>query len=371
MSERDSLSTTLLASVESSVGEALEDIEDQARDLQDDQTIQVSVGPFGVFGIGTPINIRNASAVSNTDRPTEYQNPLPTPAGPKPLEAQRTSMIVAEDHGQEFRSSESNFVQEPASFDFSMVDFEGWQDLFSSSLAFLQWNDLFTADVFQESFSVPPGHSTTTDGSEWSPFQCFMADSRILAIAPETTFGSTLESPGWQQLGLDPDIPMLLQHFDDKVVNQMGALPINEKSAWRILNYPSAVVTLAKLTAAPDVKQNTTHACLSNFFAVVAVSAFHVAVNPGASPNLARQGNHWASLSDQMYKKAKHHIRESLASETEAPSKAKYKDQLMAIAAILATAVSTQAHPWHNQRTSNRSFCSSSPQTRLMLGGIS
>lgn len=370
VSERESLSTSLLASVESSVSKTLEDIEGQARDLQDGQAIQVSVGPFSVFNSVTHIN-HNSGAAPNGNGPPEHQNPLPTSAEPSTLEAQQTSLVVNEDQYQHFRSCESNLDQESDSFDFGLLDIEGWQELSPSSLDYLQWTDLFTAGAYHESPCVPPGRSPTADESGWSPLQPFTVNSETMAMDPKPEGGSTFETPGWPILNLDSDIPSLLQHFDDNVVSQMGALPINEKSAWRILNYPSAVVTLAKLTAVSTLQHNITHACLSNFFAVVAVSSLHLSVNPEAAKTLNRPSEHWASMSDQIYEKAKYHLGVSLASESEGPGKAKYKDQLMAMAAILATAVSLRAHPWDYQRISNSAFCSSSPQTHLMLGDTS
>lgn len=335
MSEREALSTSLLASVESSVNEVLEDLEGQVRALQDEQAIQVSVGPFGVFNSVTHIS-HNSGDVPNENGPTEDHDLSPVPVGACTRKIQRTSLMIDEDYPDpSFGNCAVNIEQDSAHDDFGLVDFEGWQDLFPGSLDCLQWTDLFTADAFQELPRVPPERIPAADQLEWPPLQTSGADSGAIATTLTTAPDSTPEALGWPVLNLDADIPLLLQHFDAKVVNQMGALPVNEKSAWRILNYPSAVVTHAKLTAVPIVKRDVTHAGLSNFFAVVAVSAFHLSVNPEASPNLERRSEHWVSLSNQMYESAKYHLGISLASESEGPGKAKYKDQLMAMAAIL------------------------------------
>lgn len=82
---------------------------------------------------------------------------------------------------------------------------------------------------------------------------------------------------------------------------------------------------------------------LANFFALIAVSALHMSLSPKIRtnrPDASDKSYYWKALSERTYEAAKSFLRSSLLTECTSQSKAKYKDQLMAVGAILATAVS-------------------------------
>jgi arginine metabolism regulation protein II len=89
-------------------------------------------------------------------------------------------------------------------------------------------------------------------------------------------------------------------------------------------------------------KDQIKRANLATFYALIAVSAFHLSLNPITFPNFTRPGDHWKSVSSRTYEAAKQHLKLSLEKESQpGPHKAKYKEQLMGISAVLATAVSS------------------------------
>ncbi|KAF4810945.1 Arginine metabolism regulation protein II [Colletotrichum siamense] len=221
-------------------------------------------------------------------------------------------------------------------------------DLFSTSLDFLQWGDLFTWEIEVpglESGALPMGsiesHDLTNHPSgPWSTGNTGDIHGHGGDAFPDGT-AADLEGMAWPEVDWVVDAPALLKHFNEEVINQMGSLPINEKSGWRILNVPSAILTLSHITMFGVDKKDIRHASLANLYGLLAVSAFHLSLNPGAFPALSRPGDYWHFLSDRTYEAAKIHLKISLESETSrnSTSKAKYKEQLMAVGAVLASAL--------------------------------
>ncbi|KAB8228186.1 transcription factor domain-containing protein [Aspergillus alliaceus] len=136
------------------------------------------------------------------------------------------------------------------------------------------------------------------------------------------------------------DAPFLLKHFQDNVVGQMMTLPVGQKSPWRILHIPTAVLILEDLMYLG--RHNLNHARLSNFYSLLACSAYQLGVN--ATIESPQSGEHWKQIAHHSYYTAKDHIQQSLKVEVSGPKKAKYKDQLMAISAMAAFAVNFSGH---------------------------
>nr|RBQ95924.1 hypothetical protein FVER53263_08468 [Fusarium verticillioides] len=209
-------------------------------------------------------------------------------------------------------------------------------DFPTTSLDFLHWGDLFTWDV--SVLDNPPQlpYDTLPMDLNW-PNESNMGFSESLDMMP---FETASDDVAWPQLDLMMDAPLLLKHFNDDVISQMGSLPINEKSAWKTLHYPSAIMTLSELTMLDVDRDQIKRANLATFYALIAVSSFHLSLNSITFPNLARPGDHWKSLSNRTYEAAKQHLKVSLEKESQpGPHKAKYKEQLMGISAVLATAL--------------------------------
>ena len=128
----------------------------------------------------------------------------------------------------------------------------------------------------------------------------------------------------------------LLKHFQDCVVPQMSFMPANSKSPWRTLNLSEAVRTLAEMTYLGT--GNVKHAGAANLYALLGCSAYHLSSNPTIQSGETVE--YWGKISSSCMDKAKIHMQISLRHEFKGARKAKYKDQLMAILSMLASAVS-------------------------------
>ncbi|EXL99541.1 fungal-specific transcription factor domain-containing protein [Fusarium oxysporum II5] len=306
--DRELMSNALVTNVPSTVTAALNQIDEESKglDIKDDAANTCEVGPFQVFKFET-----SQSVTTPSDHVSFNDMDLDT---------------LSENQTQDFSETIEN--DQIASNDFS-----------TTSLDFLHWGDLFTWDV--SVLDNPPqlpydNFDTLPMNLNW-PNETNMGFSESLDMMP---FETASDDVAWPQLDLMMDAPLLLKHFNDDVISQMGSLPINEKSAWKTLHYPSAIMTLSELTMLDVDKDQIKRANLATFYALIAVSSFHLSLNSITFPSLARPGDHWKSLSSRTYEAAKQHLKVSLEKESQpGPHKAKYKEQLMGISAVLATAL--------------------------------
>ncbi|KND88229.1 hypothetical protein TOPH_07142 [Tolypocladium ophioglossoides CBS 100239] len=322
---RESMSATLVAAVPSTATAALDKIDIESKAQEYRRPFDLEVGPFSVFRtersvVGEPIDWSRTGRSTSDEalsRSTELDIPSSHPVRPASF-----SYSVLGDH-------DKSAAFDPEALNPGPNKPESLEDLFSSSLHSLQWGDLFSCDYDLQ--CQPPCtylvHPVTfglgkPPAAGWQTHDIHPWTGTTILSSTDPSDPDDLQ--GLQSL-MEFDAPYLLRHFNDEVINEIGSLPINEKSPWRILNFPSAVVTLTSL---------------SNLYAVIAVSAFHLSLNSSAIPDPATPGHHWASLSSRTYAAAKYHFGLSLDTESKPAWKAKYKDQLMAIGAILATAVS-------------------------------
>ncbi|KAM5344184.1 hypothetical protein ACJ41O_012721 [Fusarium nematophilum] len=319
---RKSMSNALINDVPSTISAALCEIEEESKTLgiEDGAQEAFAVGPFRVF---------------------RFEPDLCSSVGTAVSDSVSFSGIDLDDLSED-REQEPGGYSGPVNFDLSRTALPS--DFAPSSLDFLQWGDLFTWDV--SILDNPPLFSSTNfpqDSVGALPLTMNWQPEPVLnfpdALHTLPSLDVTTSDPAWPQIDLLVDAPVLLRHFNDQVISQMGSLPINEKSAWRILHYPLAVMTLSQLTVLDVTKDQTKHANLANFFALIAVSALHLALNPTAFPALARPGVHWKALSGRTYDAAKQHLKSTLEKECQPPGKAKYKEQLMGISATLAFAL--------------------------------
>lgn len=243
------------------------------------------------------------------------------------------------------------------------------EDLYAPSLTgmdalpdlndFLQWSDLFMlgselpGSFFQDYF--PAGETpslvwdTGTIGAEPDAETYHSSshqDECPLPSAQETILPSKNEP--WStvpsqppvdlnglSVGVPSDAPFLLRHFQDEVIPRIMAVPLIEKTPWKLLNVPSALVTYTDLTFMGS--QSISHARQANLYCLLAWSSMHLSLNP--SFGIVGSAEHWKQLTDRTYNSAKDHMQRSLKEETYEPKKAKYKDQLMAICALTEFAV--------------------------------
>ena len=213
---------------------------------------------------------------------------------------------------------------------------------------FLDWPDLFELDFASPdfppngiSYALPEGSlqmeapyrfDQVTYPQQVCSNQERDQQSRDLPLvtnpsAPETSLG---EIP-------PADAQTLLKHFNDRAIAQFSSLPPSEKAHWTILNVQSAVLTLANITYLRTL--STSNAAMANLMALLAMSGHHLA-HENASQH-TETAFYWRNIGDSAIQQAKEHLQHSLKNEIRGPSRAKYKDQVMAISALLAFAVRT------------------------------
>ncbi|RAK96008.1 Zn(II)2Cys6 transcription factor [Aspergillus ibericus CBS 121593] len=208
----------------------------------------------------------------------------------------------------------------------------------------LQWSDILSLDPQMHSAAL----SASFDLGEWLPLE----SSHMLTLEPNTTSEApdqtaymSVERDSLRMITSQPtivssppdilgDAHFLLRHFQDHVISRMMAIPLEQKSPWKILNVPSAVVTYSDLTFLGS--QSISHARLANLYCLLACSALHLTVDPSMTPDLT---DRWRPVAEHAYHVAKDHMQMSLKHETQEPKKAKYKDQLMAICALTEFAI--------------------------------
>ena len=211
---------------------------------------------------------------------------------------------------------------------------------------FLDWPDLFELDFASPdfpsngiSYALPQGSLQMEAPSRFDQVtypqqvcsnQQYDQQSRDLPLmtstsAPETSLGEIVPA----------DAQTLLKHFNDQVIAQFSSLPPSEKPHWTILNVQSAVLTLANITYIQT--SCTSNAAMANLMALLAMSGHHLA-HQNASQH-TETASYWRNIGDSAIQQAKQHLQHSLKSEIRGPNRAKYKDQVMAISALLAFAV--------------------------------
>lgn len=277
------------------------------------------VGPFGVFRSRAPLL---------SDPEARALDPLPQPSPPQLASGFVCPITSSPNQGPSNRSSWT-----PG----GATEFhESLNEFLTSSLDTMQWGDLFQWD-FDYSL-VTEADTRTSELNTGCTTTLEVTDSEAMT-AIETNQDGCL----WPEIDLSSEAPLLLKHFNEEVITQMGSLPINEKSAWRTLNFSSAVMTLSQLTILGFDRSTIKRANLANFLAVIAMSALHLSLNPNVqrdTSDACNQPHYWKSLSERTYEAAKNFLRCSLFTECTLQNKAKYKDQLMAVGAVLAIAVS-------------------------------
>ncbi|KAJ6179436.1 hypothetical protein N7519_009897 [Penicillium mononematosum] len=199
---------------------------------------------------------------------------------------------------------------------------------------FLHWSDLLSFGLDQTEI--------TTNGALSMPNDLSFDMSQEMGLLPVDsnhnddllhTF-TTQQAPA-ELISADVDAlqeaPSLLKHFQDIVIPHIMAIPCRQKSPWKILNVPAAVVTYSDSTFLGTEK--VSQAKLANLYGLLACSAIHLVLNP--STISTKPPEYWWKVANQAYLQAKDHMQTSLQSETQGLKKAKYKDQLMAACILI------------------------------------
>ncbi|KAJ4356106.1 uncharacterized protein N0V89_004134 [Didymosphaeria variabile] len=127
----------------------------------------------------------------------------------------------------------------------------------------------------------------------------------------------------------------LLKHFYDFIIPGWSFMPSNAKSPWTIFQLSEAARSLSEMTFLQTGLLK--HANAANLYGILACSAYHLSVSSGQT---TKEPEYWMGLFIRLRSQANVHMQVSLREELKGPAKAKYKDQLMAILAMLACAVS-------------------------------
>ncbi|KAJ5087204.1 hypothetical protein N7456_010820 [Penicillium angulare] len=161
------------------------------------------------------------------------------------------------------------------------------------------------------------------------------AEQATSVLHPQTTMASpatTLDT-----LDILNHASFLLKTFQKDVVAQLTVVPLGIKTPWHIMNIPCAILTLADLTVMES--QDVTHARQANLFSLLSCSATYLSVKQSSGYGEEISRTHWQQIASRSYQEAKTHMGISLSEEIDGRNKAKYKDQLMAVCAVIESAV--------------------------------
>lgn len=129
----------------------------------------------------------------------------------------------------------------------------------------------------------------------------------------------------------------LLDIFQNHVVPRLTVVPLGQKTPWNMLSLPAAIVTLGDMTILHSPGIN--HARQANLYSLLACAAYYVAMTPSQQLATSYPPGYWAQVASRSYHEAKGHLRISLSQETGGPTKAKFKEQLMAMFGMMECAV--------------------------------
>ncbi|KAJ5194048.1 Protein of unknown function DUF3468 [Penicillium cf. griseofulvum] len=198
---------------------------------------------------------------------------------------------------------------------------------------FLHWSDLLSFGPDQTEF--------VTNGALSTPNELLFDMSQEMGLLPvdsnhsDDVLQTFAEQPPVELISADmdclKDAPTLLRHFQDIVIPHIMAIPCRQKSPWKILNVPAAVVTYSDSTFLGT--ERVSQAKLANLYGLLACSAIHLVLNP--STISTKPPEYWWRVANHAYLQAKDHMQTSLHSETQGLKKAKYKDQLMAVCILI------------------------------------
>ncbi|KAJ0144556.1 Uncharacterized protein HZ326_12669 [Fusarium oxysporum f. sp. albedinis] len=282
----------------SSVGTVLVDIDDHSRNPHSFKTPEITIGPFGVFDANPDRELATAATFnveSNADADATVSN------------------------------------TDPAT---DICDWDGyivWDDLFTLDIENTPWMPSATGYTDRGLLESAPDFQTPTDlgysrTARISHTESYMS-MNTLPLMP--SFKDELGTVDWHST----DITFLLRNFNSVVMPRMASVPLAKKFAWGPMHHELAVQTLAEVTflKKPEVNE----AKLANLCAIVAISSHHLYLTREES---FQSAEYWLQLSAKTIRHANIHLSRSLESETRGPKTAKYKEQLMAVQALMAHA---------------------------------
>ena len=294
---RLSMSTRLAEQVEPrAVDTALAEIDSWSQDVRRARAGDLAVGPFGLIDFNDAV----PGAI-------DVAEPAPAPA----------ALVMPEPQ----HDASSQYIDTPSTLDAltSLPDYLQWSDLFD--LDFEDWlyqqpDDFgIDANIVNKDIGLQPA------STQAPPAVSFLSTVPTLSKIDDLELANVAHA--------------LIKHFVDNVVSAVAALPYNAKSPYTILNAAAAVQTLADMTY---LTRTVKHANAANLYSLMACSAYHLAMCPSSSS--IANSVYWNDMASRAGQKAKEHLQISLRTELQGPSKAKYKDQLMALMSTLTYSVS-------------------------------
>lgn len=307
----------LSGSIDASL-EEIEAVSTSSCPLQGD----VKIGPFAVLDFTSPSDEpRSSSFASNaTDRTTEQSRPDASnrlPLTQQPF-ASEEFLGLPDDSLQwsDIFGLNDNLYGITSNFSFDSMNYPSFP---ASSRWLVSESEMYNASL---AMNLDLTHNMVHEERQ----------AHCISI-PQTTLDSPVAS-----LDILNDASFLLKVFQKHVISQLTIVPLGKKGPWKLLNLPAAIITLADLTVMES--QDVSRARQANLFSLISCSAMYLSITPSAGYGDSISITHWQQVANQAYLEAQHHMRISLSEETEGPTKAKYKDQLMAICAMIESAVS-------------------------------
>jgi arginine metabolism regulation protein II len=306
------MSISLVANLGSnSVDESLAEIDAKTKDVAILTSPHLSIGPFGVLDL---------NAMAREEESCDFNQSTEGVDSVSEIQATPSSSGLFDpilDVGDTLQWA-----------DLFELDFENilmTQEVADGSGAPKSTTDMFTSIFNDDQFAQQADSSPPNDLEGQSPAQ---------------NCGSGME-PEYSPVILSgvssvQEARNLLKHFQDCLVPQMSFTLASSKSPWRTLNLVEAVHTLAEMSYLGT--GNVMHASAANLYALLGCAAYHLSANPTIQSGETIE--YWGNVFSRCTEKAKIHMQISLRHELKGARKAKYKDQLMAILSMLASAVS-------------------------------
>ncbi|KAJ5718824.1 uncharacterized protein N7483_009906 [Penicillium malachiteum] len=188
-----------------------------------------------------------------------------------------------------------------------------WPDLFDISLS---WADL-NFDTFRDQSLDALVMRDDLENSYKTLRVADLADS----FSSEFTLGNVEIS----------EAQMLLRRYKDTIVAQLFSLPLYKMSPWEEINVDTAVLIMGRISYMGV--ERVSNAAIANLLALIAISAADMAAEMRKSGTEGSE--HWENISAASYARGKAHLQKSL-DETQNMPPPKYKEQMMAISAMLS-----------------------------------
>lgn len=221
----------------------------------------------------------------------------------------------------------------------------------SSAVDLPQAEDLFTPDRVLDPASrasVGAQHVVTPPSSDQSMLDgdndaswpipsngCTGPEERVQMdrVSSRAFYDNELQSiPSSERIPVPADAEFLITYYRDNMGNWFSPLH-SSKHPWAVLHLPVALTTLSELTLWGETK----HARAAIFHSLLSLSAFTLAPDDDSG--------YWRTVASQCRAVARERMKESLASEFDGPSKAKYKDMLLAFLTLISISVCLKDKP--------------------------